>query len=65
MVPTTTTATNEAPTTEGSQYRCFNFGSLTLTQAGTYTYKVTEDKGGTKADGCTLPRRPVYTVTSP
>lgn len=62
VVPTTTTATNEAPTTEGSNTGAFNFGSLTFTQAGTYTYKVTEDKGGTKADGCTYDGS-VYTVT--
>lgn len=62
VVPIATTATNEAPTTEGSNTGAFNFGSLTFTQAGTYTYKVTEDKGGTKADGYTYDGS-VYTVT--
>ena len=62
VVPIATTATNEAPTTEGSNTGAFNFGSLTFTQTGTYTYKVTEDKGGTKADGYTYDGS-VYTVT--
>lgn len=66
VAPTATTATNEAPTTAGSNTGAFNFGSLTFDAPGTYTYKVTEDvpqdaQGG-KLNGYTYDGS-VYTVT--